>query len=135
MEHSVTGAIRNLGGQTVYWCSASGNAIAREGDALDLIGETYGREVEWIAVPVSRFSDDFFQLRTGLAGAFLQKLVTYGLRAAIVGDVSREIAASKALADFVKESNRGRHVWFVEDEAALAARLEALPETGPAAGV
>ena len=70
---------------------------------------------------------DFFDLRTGLAGAVLQKLVNYHLRVAIVGDVTREVAASKAFADFVTESNRGGHVWFVRDEAELEARLAARP--------
>jgi hypothetical protein len=127
MEHPVTGAILNLSGRNVFLCPAEGPAIARESDAVDLIGETYGLEVDWIAVPASRLSADFLVLRTGLAGAFLQKLVTYGLRAAIVGDVSREAATSKPLADFIRESNRGGHVWFVRDEAELEARLAALP--------
>lgn len=120
-------AIRNIGTQTVYLCPTSGAPIARESDALNLIGEAYGQEVTWIAIPADRLSEDFLDLRNGLAGAFLQKLVNYGLRAAIVGDVSREIAASKALADFVRESNRGGHVWFVRDEAELEARLAAIP--------
>jgi hypothetical protein len=126
MEHPVPGAILNFAGRRVYRCAAEGPAIAREGDALDLIGETYGGDVDWVAIPAGRLSADFFKLRTGLAGAILQKFVNYGLRAAIVGDVSRETGASPALADFVRESNRGAQVWFVRDEAELAARLAAL---------
>ncbi len=123
MEHSVTGAIRNLGGQAVYLWAAEGPGIARESDALDLIGETYGQDVAWVGIPLERLSPDFFHLRTGVAGAFLQKLTNYHLRVAFVGDLTRRIEASDALAAFVTESNRGDHVWFVEDEAALAARL------------
>lgn len=126
MEHSVTGAIRNLGGQTVYWCSPAGSPIAGESDALDLIGEVFGRETGWVAIPVARLSPGFFHLRTGVAGAFLQKLINYRLGIAFVGDLTREIETSDALSAFVTESNRGSHVWFVEDEAALAARLGAL---------
>jgi hypothetical protein len=127
MEHSVTGAIRNLGGHAVYWCSPTGNPIAREGDALDLIGEVFGQEAGWIAIPVDRLSGSFFQLRTGVAGAFLQKLTNYRLRVAFVGDLTDQIEASEALAAFVVESNRGSHVWFVGDEAELEGRLAALP--------
>lgn len=127
MEHSVTGAIRNLGGHAVYWCSPTGNPIAREGDALDLIGEAFGQEAGWLAIPVDRLSPDFFHLRTGVAGAFVQKLINYRLRVAFVGDLTRQLEASEALAAFVIESNRGSHVWFVEDEAALAARFDAQP--------
>ena len=106
---------------------AHGRPIARESDALDLIGEVFGQEAGWVAIPVDRLSPDFFHLRTGVAGAFLQKLINYRLRVAFVGDLTRQIEASEALAAFVTESNRGSHVWFVEDEAALAARLGALP--------
>lgn len=100
--------------------------IARESDALDLIGETYGSDVAWVAIPLGRLSEAFFELRSGLAGAVLQKLTNYRLRVAIVGDVARHGEASKAFADFVTESNRGSHVWFVHDEAELEARLAAL---------
>ncbi len=120
-------AIRNIGGRTVYACDPAGPAIAREADELDLIGATYGLAVAWIALPSARLSGDFFDLRTGLAGAVLQKVVNYGLKVAILGDLSRETAASKPLADFVRESNRGAQVWFLRDEAELEARLAALP--------
>jgi hypothetical protein len=43
----------------------------------------------------------------------------------VVGDVSAHLAQSDALRDFVIESNRGEHVWFVRDLAELEARLAA----------
>jgi hypothetical protein len=42
---------------------------------------------------------------------------------AIVGDISTHLEASSALRDFVFESNRGEHVWFVTDLAELEKRL------------
>ena len=123
----MAGAIRNFAGGTVWACDPDGPLIAREADAADLIGEAYGSGAAWIAIPVGRLAPDFFRLRTGLAGAVLQKLVTYGYRVAIVGDVAGAVAASDALRDFVRESNRGTQVWFVADEGALEARLAALP--------
>ena len=47
----------------------------------------------------------------------------YGARVAIVGDISQRIAASNSLAAFVRESNRGHDLWFVEDLQTLANRL------------
>ena len=41
----------------------------------------------------------------------------------IIGDISVHVAASNALADFIYESDRGRHLWFVADLEALATRL------------
>ena len=58
-------------------------------------------------------------------GEVIQKFVNYRLRLAFVGDIGVAVAASDALRDFVRESNRGRHVWFVADMAALEAKLSA----------
>jgi hypothetical protein len=37
-----------------------------------------------IVPPVDRLGDDFFRLKTRIAGEIIQKFVTYGVRAAIV---------------------------------------------------
>jgi hypothetical protein len=42
---------------------------------------------------------------------------------AVVGDISDKLATSKPLRDWVRESNRGRWLWFVQDLDALAERL------------
>ncbi len=60
---------------------------------------------------------DFFELRTGLAGEILQKVANYACRLGIVGDFSKY--QSKALRDFIYESNKGNVVVFANsvDEA------------------
>jgi PadR family transcriptional regulator PadR len=68
---------------------------------------------ETIAIPVERLDEDFFVLRTRVAGEFVQKFVTYGVRLAILGDISKYKNDSKAFHDFVYEANRGRDLWFV----------------------
>jgi hypothetical protein len=95
-------------------------------DATDLIGEALGQQVEWVLLPVSRLHEGFFDLRTGLAGEFFQKFVNYGLRLAIVGDLSNRIAASTSLRDLVREANRGTQVWFVADRVTLESRVQAV---------
>lgn len=61
---------------------------------------------------------DFFDLRTGLAGDILQKVVNYQVRLAVVGDFSHY--ESKSLRDFLFEANRGNRSVFVSTvEAAL----------------
>lgn len=114
---------RVMGGASVLVCAAEGPRVTREADALDLIGGLWGLEVDWLVLPTARLGEDFLRLRTGLAGAVIQKFVTYQVRLAIVGDISAEVAASGALADFVRESNAGDRVWFVPDLAVLEARL------------
>ncbi|MFF2372745.1 DUF4180 domain-containing protein [Agromyces sp. NPDC058110] len=109
----------------VFTLPVEGEPISTEDDAIDLIGSTWSHEAKTAAVPVERLDPAFFDLSTGLAGAFTQKLVNYRLRLAIVGDVSEHTEASRALRDYVWESNRGDQVWFVRDAAELSQRLDA----------
>lgn len=120
----MTGVVRELGGRQVYVCDAEGAPIGSPQSALDLLGEMYGSDAEWVVIPAPRFMDGFFRLRTRIAGEFIQKLVNYRQQLAIVGDIAAHVAASEALRDFVAESNRGRQVWFVEDLDELGRRLE-----------
>ena len=92
-------------------------------DANHLIGLVWGLDVDLIVVPVSRLPADFFRLASGVAGEFLQKLVNHRLRLAVIGDLSALLEGSEALRDFVRESNRGSHAWFLADEAELERRL------------
>ena len=96
-------------------------------DASDLVQLGFDHQAHWRAIPVERLGPDFFNLSTRIAGEVIQKLVNYRFKLAVVGEISGFIAGSNALRDFVVESNRGQHVWFVEDLAALEHRLGAEP--------
>ncbi|KQQ03681.1 MULTISPECIES: DUF4180 domain-containing protein [unclassified Rathayibacter] len=100
-----------------------GAALSTPEDALALVAETYGGDVETIVVPVGRLDPEFFRLRSGIAGEFVQKLVNYRKRLVILGDITAHVSASSALHDFVVESNRGDHLWFVPGVDALDDRL------------
>ena len=56
-------------------------------------------------IPVERLTQDFFRLKTGVAGEIIQKSLT-------------------ALRGFVYECNGGTHVWFVGELAELHQRLQ-----------
>lgn len=101
----------------------TGPLLATEADAVDLVGQFYGQEVDTVIIPVTRVVPEFWQLKTRIAGLFIQKLMQYGLRPAFVGDISAEIAASDALRDYVRECNRRKDVVFAADRVALDALL------------
>ena len=84
--------------------------IASAADALDLIATASYNDAVAVVIPMDLLAPDFFSLKTGLAGELLQKFVNYRMRAAIVGDFSA--FNSESLAAFIRESNRGRHVFF-----------------------
>ncbi len=112
-----------LAGVRVFVWPAEGSPICCEQDAIDLISDAFDAEVAVLAIPASRLGEAFLDLRSGVAGAVLQKLVNYRYRVAIVGDISEAVAASNALRDFVRESNRGEMVWFTDDLAILEGKL------------
>ena len=95
-----------------------GKKLRGEQDALDLIGDC-GRDASPIVIPVERLDEDFFRLKTGVAGAMLQKFMTYGKRVAIVGDISRHKDESSAFRDFVIECNRGSFLRFFRNRQEL----------------
>ncbi len=79
-----------------------------------------------IALNKEAITEDFFALRTGLAGEMLQKFVNYRVKLAVYGDFSRY--TSKPLRDFMGECNRGSHVFFQPTQADAVTRLVAAPE-------
>jgi hypothetical protein len=90
--------------------------------ALDLIATVnYDCNSCRIALYKSAVTEDFFKLSTRLAGEILQKFINYGAKLAIIGDYSSY--TSKALRDFIYESNHGKDVFFVATKEEAIERL------------
>jgi hypothetical protein len=119
----MSGALHELAEVRVWLAAESGPPLLGDRDAVALMGEADEALARFVAIPVARCGDAFFRLRTRILGEVLQKFATYGVRCAIVGDVSRHVAESDALRDFVREANRGRQFWFVETLTQLEERL------------
>ncbi|MEC0238805.1 DUF4180 domain-containing protein [Paenibacillus dokdonensis] len=83
--------------------------------ALDLIATVnYETGCNRIIVNKSAVCEDFFNLKTRLAGEILQKFVNYHVKIAIIGDFSEY--SSKNLKDFIYESNKGKDLFFFSNE-------------------
>ncbi|WP_176041723.1 alpha/beta fold hydrolase [Burkholderia stabilis] len=121
MHHRIVQAA----GNRVLVRDPSAGLVQRESDALDLVALAHEHEADWVAVPADALHDDFYRLDSGLAGAVLQKLVNYGVRLGVVGDIDHWLTRSEALRALVRESNRGTSVWFVASEDDLLRRLGA----------
>lgn len=81
-------------------------------DGLDIVGNSiYGGSYK-IIIHELGLASEFFDLKTGLAGEILQKFSNYNCELAIVGDFSKY--SSKALEDFIRESNRQGRINFVD---------------------
>lgn len=110
-------------GRRVLTCAEDGPLLASERDIGDFLGAAWAEDASLVVIPVARLSDDFFKLSTRLAGEVAQKFVNYRMQLAIIGDISRWSAESKALRDFVHEANQGQALWFLDDMNALEQRL------------
>jgi len=77
-----------------------------------------------IAINKDAITEDFFLLRTCLAGDILQKFVNYHIKFTKIGDFSNY--QSKSLKDFIYECNHGKDVFFVGSEEEAIEKLVSL---------
>ena len=90
-------------------------------DALDLMADLGSQGYDRMIICERNLAKDFFDLKTGLVGEILQKFSNYKVKLAIVGDFSKY--TSKNLRDFIRESNRGKMIFFAEDLQSALLRL------------
>ena len=84
-------------------------------DGLNLLGDLYYQGFDNIIIHEKNITPDFFDLKNGIAGEILQKFSTYRVRLAIVGDFTKY--TGKSITAFIYESNKNRHVVFVNSVA------------------
>lgn len=114
----------DLHGIRVVELMADGAPLRNDRDALDVIAAAAEHRADVVVIPIERLDEDFFRLRTGIAGQVIQKFLTYRLRLVILGDISKHVQQSSALRDFVYECNSGADVWFVTRAEELSQRLQ-----------
>jgi len=103
-------------GQPAARVAERGVVVTSAQDALTLVAESgCGR----IVLRREQLHPDFYELRTGLAGEVMQKIVTYGCRLAIVGDFAD--VHSRSFRALMHESNRTGRVVFAESEEEIGA--------------
>jgi hypothetical protein len=71
-----------------------GDQLRSGRQAIEMISEASSCQPELIIFPVDLLCEDFFDLKTRIAGEVLQKFVTYRKRVVILGDISDRLNAS-----------------------------------------
>lgn len=117
------GAIHSVHGHHVLVCPTAGPMLSTEADGKELLMAAMDERADMVAFPAARLGEDFLRLRSGVAGAIVQKFVNYRIRLVFVGDISAAVQRSEALRDFVREANQGDTFWFVESMEDMARRL------------
>ncbi len=85
-------------------CLPDGGVITDEATTLDLVGICGGEQASFLLLYASNLSDDFYDLKTGLAGQVLLKLSNYHLQTAAV--IPSEKIGSGKFYEMVIETNR-----------------------------
>jgi hypothetical protein len=112
-----------LGDVRLAVCPPEGAPLADVRDINRFLEAAWGVDADWLALPVSRLGPDFLDLPTGLLGETTQKFVTHRTGLALIGDIRAHLAASRALRDYARETERGGGVRFAPDLARLIAAL------------
>jgi PadR family transcriptional regulator, regulatory protein AphA len=86
-------------------CLPEGGIIASEVDALDLVAACGEHLCPRLLLHASNLTPDFYNLRSGLAGAVLLKFTNYRIQAAAI--LTPELAEQGRFGEMVLESNRG----------------------------
>jgi hypothetical protein len=107
--------VRQKNGKRYVECLAGKACIESERDALDWVAICGETESSGLLLHAGNLSPDFFDLKTGLAGAVLQKFVTYGVRVAAV--LPQELVGKGRFWEMVIEANRGRQFHVSPEQA------------------
>lgn len=91
--------------QKYILCASAETPISKEQDALDLIGIGFGHEINRLLILREALAEEFFDLKTGLAGNILQKLINYQIKTALVITDSQKIKGR--FKEFLAEANKG----------------------------
>ena len=103
-------------GNTSYVeCLPDGGTIASEADALDLVAACGEHLCPRLLLHASNLTPDFYNLRSGLAGAVLLKFSNYRIQAAAI--LTPELAEQGRFGEMVLESNRGQQFRVFYDRA------------------
>lgn len=112
----------NANGIGIAYVMSNDKIITDVPSALDLMATvSYEVDCHRIILNKSAVCEDFFDLKTRLAGEILQKFINYQTKIAIIGDFSTY--SSKSLKDFIYECNNGKDIFFLPDEDQAIAKL------------
>lgn len=103
----------HLGGIKIAEIISDSVLIHNAEEALQLMVDLYYQEFDKIIIYEKNLTPDFFDLKTGIAGAVLQKFSNYRMSMTIIGEFSKY--PGKSIRDFIFESNKGKLINFLPD--------------------
>jgi DNA-binding PadR family transcriptional regulator len=86
-------------------CISAETPLCTEQDALDLIAICSENDTNHLIIHAEALSDDFFKLKTGVAGQMLQKFINFQVKTAAI--IANEQLINGKFKEMLAESNKG----------------------------
>jgi len=86
--------------------------LSAENDALDLIALCFEHEANLLMIHYASLSEEFFNLKTRVAGNILQKFINYNIKTVTV--IPNEIMQKGRFREMALETNKGNHFRMYE---------------------
>lgn len=94
-----------INGKKYIECASAETPICTEQNVLDLIAACFENNTNLLLIEAQALADDFFKLRTGLAGGVLQKFINYNIKVAVVMTDQQRVKGK--FKEFITEANKG----------------------------
>jgi PadR family transcriptional regulator AphA len=113
--------VKENNGRKYIECIPEQRTILSEQDALDLIGICGEQDTNLLMLHSGNLPEAFFDLKTGLAGAIMQKFENYRIKAVAV--LPSELVSRGRFREFALEANRGSQFRIFDNQQEAEAWL------------
>jgi PadR family transcriptional regulator AphA len=121
MEKKMNYEIKEIDNKKYIELISTDELINSENDALDLIALCWEHDASAIIIHHTVLSEDFYNLKTKIAGNIIQKFINYGIKAAII--VPKETIQKGRFKEMALETNKGNHFRLYESKKEAEAWL------------
>lgn len=106
--------IKELDGKKYIELISTTTPLNTENDALDLIALCWEHEISQLMIPYEALSQEFFQLKTKVAGNIIQKFINYNIKVAAI--IPQDITQKGRFREMALEMNKGNHFIMCENK-------------------
>lgn len=106
--------IREIGSKKYIEVVSTAEPVSSENDALDMIALCWEHEANALMINYETLSENFFKLKTKVAGNIIQKFVNYNIKVAAI--VPQETIQKGRFKEMALETNKGNHFRLYESK-------------------
>jgi hypothetical protein len=113
-EEKMNYQIREIESKKYIEIISATEPLSTENDALDLVALCWEHETTALMIHFAALSEDFFKLKTKLAGNMIQKFTNYAIKVAAI--IPHETSQKGRFKEMATETNKGNHFRLYESK-------------------